>query len=162
MSQRAIIYMQVRTRVLDDVLLDFVGRGGSQVVLLGAGFDCRALRFTHELDSKHATVFEVDHPATQARKREVLRDDVGAKTEYIAWNFEERDMSELGAVLAEHGHDQRKPTLTIREGVTMYLTDGAIEASVRAMRDYSAPASRIAFTYVDQQPSNDPPCVRAS
>jgi len=148
--QRALVYMQVRTRVLDDALRGFMRDGGAQVVLLGAGFDCRALRFAHELEAKHATVFEVDHPATQARKREVLAGDVGAKTEYIAWNFEERDMSELPGALAERGHDASKPTLTIWEGVTMYLSENAIDASVRAMRDYSGPASRIAFTYVDR------------
>ena len=40
---RVVLYMQVRTRVLDDALLAFVRGGGAQIVLLGAGFDCRAL-----------------------------------------------------------------------------------------------------------------------
>src|SRR4051794_15538190 len=55
-----VIYMQVRTRVLDDAVRAFVARGGRQLVLLGAGYDCRALRI-----SEIETVFEVDHPATQ-------------------------------------------------------------------------------------------------
>ena len=46
-----LLWMQLRTRALDDVLLDFVRQGGRQVVLLGAGFDCRALRFGAELAS---------------------------------------------------------------------------------------------------------------
>ncbi len=149
--QRVIVYMQVRTRAIDDVLLAFVRGGGKQVVLLGAGFDCRALRFAHELDSRGVVTFEVDHPATQARKREVLREDVGAKVAYVEWNFETRAMSELLPVLAEHGHDRHKPTLTIWEGVTMYLTDGAIDASVRAMHAYSAVGSRVVFTYVERR-----------
>src|SRR5262245_43363744 len=39
-----ILYMQVRTRVIDDALRTWLGRGGRQLVLLGAGHDCRALR----------------------------------------------------------------------------------------------------------------------
>jgi len=146
--KRFVVYMQVRTRVIDDALRAFVARSGDQIVLLGAGFDCRALRFAHEL--RRATVFEVDHPATQAKKRAVLKDDVGARVEYVAWNFEERAMRELPKELARHGHDARKPTLTIWEGVTMYLSDEAIDQSLRAVRDYSAPGSEIAMTYVDR------------
>ena len=40
-----------------------------QVVILGAGFDCRSLRIR---GIEKARVFEVDHPATQARKRQCL------------------------------------------------------------------------------------------
>ena len=39
-----ILYMQVRTRVIDDAVRAFVAAGGRQLVLLGAGYDCRALR----------------------------------------------------------------------------------------------------------------------
>ena len=159
--RRAIVYMQVRTRAIDDALLAFVRGGGRQVVLLGAGFDCRALRFARELAG--ATVFEVDHPATQARKREVLdavdgsaeggtsrAPDVGAKTEYVAWNFEERPMRELPAALAAQGHDRARPTLTIWEGVTMYLGPRAIDESVVAVQDLSVAGSRFVFTYMDR------------
>lgn len=118
------------------------------MVILGAGFDCRALRFAHEL--AHATVFEVDHPATQARKREVLKGDVGAHTEYLAWDFEKRDPSELPSALAERGHDATRPTLTIWEGVTMYLSEQAIDACVRAVGAYSAPRSPFVLTYFDR------------
>ncbi|HEY1954605.1 MAG TPA: SAM-dependent methyltransferase [Polyangiaceae bacterium] len=146
--RRAIVYMQLRTRAIDDVLREFVRGGGRQVVLLGAGFDCRALRFARELAG--ATVFEVDHPATQARKRAVLANDVGAKTEYVAWNFEERPVAELPAELAARGHDASKPTLTIWEGVTMYLRPRAIDDSVAAVATYSAPGSRLVFTYMER------------
>ncbi|HEY4055636.1 MAG TPA: class I SAM-dependent methyltransferase, partial [Kofleriaceae bacterium] len=64
-----VVYMQVRTKLLDDAVRRFVEDGGDQVVLLGAGFDCRALRLP-ELDG--ATVYEVDHPATQQHKIRVL------------------------------------------------------------------------------------------
>ncbi len=146
--RRVLLYMQVRTRVIDDALRAFVRGGGTQIVILGAGFDCRALRFARELAD--ATVFEVDHPATQEKKRRVLRGCAGAKTEYVAWDFEQMPMRELGAMLASRGHDPERPTLTIWEGVTMYLTDGAIDATLRAIRGYSASGSRLTFNYTDR------------
>jgi len=144
-----ILYMQVRTRVIDDALRAFVASGGRQVVLLGAGFDCRAARFAGELEG--GVVFEVDHPATQARKREVLGSEPSAKTVYLAWNFEaDRPAGGLPRALAELGHDPGTPTLTIWEGVTTYLTEAAIDGTVRAVRAFSAEGSRFAFTYFDR------------
>lgn len=141
-----ILYMQVRTRVLDDELRAFVASGGRQVVLLGAGFDCRAARFARELGG--GLVFEVDHPATQARKRQVVGQVACAR--YLAWDFESRAVESLPDALAPLGHDRAQPTLTIWEGVTPYLTEPAIEATCQAVVRYSAPGSRLAFTYFDR------------
>jgi methyltransferase (TIGR00027 family) len=140
-----IAYMQVRTRLLDDAVREFVAANGRQIVLLGAGYDCRALRMPELADSR---VYEVDHPATQAHKRDVL-DRIGALSPsiYVTWDFETRPMDELPEGLAEAGHDARMPTLTIWEGVTMYLTEGAIDASLRAIAAWSGPGSRLAMTY---------------
>jgi methyltransferase (TIGR00027 family) len=140
-----VLYMQVRTRVLDDAVREFAAAGGDQVVILGAGYDCRALRMD---ELAGATVYEVDHPATQRHKQKVLA-ELGARSpaRTITWDFEKRQMSELPAALADAGHDPSRPTMTLWEGVTMYLTEPAIDASVRAIAGYSAPGSRLAMTY---------------
>jgi methyltransferase (TIGR00027 family) len=140
-----ILYMQVRTRVIDDALREFVKGGGRQLVLLGAGFDTRALRLPELAD---ANVFEVDHPATQARKRAVL-DRIGADSPatYVTWDFETRPMEDLPDELAAAGLDRADRVFTIWEGVTMYLTDAAIDASLRAIRAWSPPGSQLAMTY---------------
>jgi methyltransferase (TIGR00027 family) len=144
--RRWILYMQVRTRVIDDILCDFIDGGGRQVVILGAGYDCRAHRFAARLEE--SAVFEVDHPATQRRKRRILDGEgEGGNLRYVTWNFEAQPMSELPAALAHAGHRPELPTLTIWEGVTMYLTEEAIEDTLAAVRQYSAPASRLVFTY---------------
>ncbi|MBA3461146.1 MAG: SAM-dependent methyltransferase [Deltaproteobacteria bacterium] len=145
-----IAYMQVRTKLLDDAVRNFVDMGGRQVVLLGAGFDCRALRMP-ELDG--SVVFEVDHPATQEHKLSTLA-KLGAQSpaRYVTWDFETRAMDELPEGLADAGHDAEQPTLTIWEGVTMYLTEAAIDASLRAIADYSCPTSQLAMTYQAKTP----------
>jgi methyltransferase (TIGR00027 family) len=152
-----VLYMQVRTRVLDDAVRDFAARGGDQIVVLGAGYDCRALRLP---EIAAAAIFEVDHPATQAHKREVL-DGIGvvSPARYLAWQFLERPMGELPAALAELGHEPSRPTLTIWEGVTMYLNEASIDASVRAVGDYSAPGSVLAMTYFLRRQIARPPLL---
>lgn len=143
-----VLWMQVRTRFLDDELLRFVSAGGRQVLLLGAGFDARAARFANALGE--VTVFEVDHPATQAQKRGVLsrRGAPSARVVYVPWDFENRPLGELPDHLASLGHDRAAPTLTIWEGVTMYLTDRALDASVAAVAALSAEGSPFAMTYM--------------
>ncbi|MEQ1508378.1 MAG: SAM-dependent methyltransferase [Myxococcota bacterium] len=156
----AVLYMQVRTRAIDDVLRAFVAGGGRQVAILGAGYDCRASRFAAELGQTR--VFEIDHPATQARKRRVLppHPGPGPDVTYLAWDFEQRPVSELPGALGALGHDPTLPTLTVWEGVTMYLTEGAIDASVRAVATLSAPGSPFVISYLDKQYVDHPSVAR--
>ena len=57
-----------RTRLIDDWLVN-ASRQATQIVILGAGFDSRAYRLPALAGRR---VFEVDQPATQARKRRRL------------------------------------------------------------------------------------------
>lgn len=141
-----IVYMQVRTRLLDDAIRAFVAAGGRQILLLGAGYDSRALRMP---ELAGARVFEIDHPATQHHKRAVLdRLGVASPAHYLAWDFETQPMDDLPGALADAGHDPAAPSATIWEGVTMYLSEAAIDASLRAIATWSAPGSVLAMTYM--------------
>ncbi|HWO18245.1 MAG TPA: SAM-dependent methyltransferase [Kofleriaceae bacterium] len=143
--QHWILYMQVRTRVIDDAIRAFARGGGRQLVLLGAGYDCRALRMPELLGAR---VFEIDHPATQGHKRQTLaRLGAASPATYVTWNFEERPLEDLPEELAASGHDAARPSFTVWEGVTMYLSEPAIDASLRAIVEWSAPGSRLAMTY---------------
>ena len=151
-----LLTVQVRTRLIDEALLDFLAKGGDQVLLLGAGFDARATRFAEQL--RGARVFEVDHPATQARKRERLPDPRAVT--YLPWDFEARPVAALPQALSALGHDARRPTLTIWEGVTMYLSEPAIDASVRAVAELSAPGSPFVVTYFERSAIERPGLAR--
>jgi len=140
-----IAYMQVRTRLIDDAVRAFAAAGGHQIVVLGAGYDCRALRLAELAD---AQVYEIDHPATQGHKLEVLaRLGITSPAQYVTWDFETHPMDDLPGALADAGHDPTAASLTIWEGVTMYLTEGAIEASLRAITSWSPAGSELAMTY---------------
>ncbi len=144
--ESTLVTVQVRTHVIDEALLGFVEQGGAQVLVLGAGFDARAARFAGRLHNAH--VFEVDHPATQRRKRERLPDP--QQVRYLPWDFEASPVAGLPSALAALGHDPTRPTLTIWEGVTMYLSEPAVDATARAVAALSSPGSRFVFTYVER------------
>src|SRR5215468_1868913 len=67
-SRKMRIFIAARTRFAEDALVAAVERGVQQLVILGAGLDTYAYRSA--LTGLH--VFEVDHPATQAWKRQRL------------------------------------------------------------------------------------------
>jgi methyltransferase (TIGR00027 family) len=144
-----VAYVQVRTRAIDDALVEFAGAGGRQVVILGAGFDCRAARFADALGD--ARVYEIDHPATQARKRAAMAGVRQPPLAYVPWDFEARPMSELPGALAARGLDAAARTLVLWEGVTMYLSAPAVEETLAAVRRLGAPGSPLVFTYFEKK-----------
>jgi len=144
----AVVLQQLRTRFIDEDVEAFAASGGRQLVLLGAGFDCRAWRL-RALES--VTVFEVDHPATQAKKRALMeREQARARVVFVPWDFEREPLERLRARLGLDGHDARAATMTISEGVLPYLTDEAVEATFAAVARYSGPGSLFTFTYFDR------------
>jgi methyltransferase (TIGR00027 family) len=136
---RWLLYMQVRTFALDQEVIRFAQSGGRQLVLLGAGLDARALR----LRSLGLRVFEVDHPATQARKREL----VGDAATLMAWDFEHDPLRLLPGCLCDLGYLPKERGCVVWEGVSMYLSEAANEATFAMLADLLAEDSVVAFTY---------------
>jgi methyltransferase (TIGR00027 family) len=133
-----------RTRHFDEILLSEIRLGIEQVVLLGAGYDSRAFRFQRELEG--IRVFEIDHPGTQARKKDILakvtRKSPGNVT-YISVDFNQQSFQ---TALLEHGFVRTKNTLFLWEGVSYYLPQPVVE-SVLDFVGGCAPGSSIAFDY---------------
>jgi methyltransferase (TIGR00027 family) len=131
-----------RTAYIDDAVRAAAARGVRQVVLLGAGYDCRAHRMP---ELRAARVFEVDRDEIQALKRARLA-DLGARGDvrYVAVDFQRDD---LGVALSGAGWSGAEPSLVIWEGVTGYLTEPAVVAVLRWAATMAA-GSRIVFTYI--------------
>lgn len=68
-TRRLRFFIAVRTRLAEDMAASAVARTVTQHVTLGAGLDTFACRSPH---GDRLRCFEVDHPATQASKRERL------------------------------------------------------------------------------------------
>ncbi len=114
----------------------------AQFVILGAGFDTRAVNLPEDAKVRS---FEIDTPATIAVKRE-MQGKAGIATTgvtLIAADFEKQDWL---TQLTGAGFDPGKPTLFIWEGVTMYLDRTAVEDSLRKIAS-TAKGSVVAFDY---------------
>lgn len=138
----AVAALVVRSRYAEDRL---EAGGFSQYVLLGAGMDSFVWRRPDLV--RDMTVFEVDHPSTQAWKRERAAAMCLPETErhvFVPANFETED---LRAVLDRAGFDWGRPTLFSWLGVVMYLTRDAIAATLRTLSG-AGPGSGIVMTYV--------------
>jgi methyltransferase (TIGR00027 family) len=133
-----------RHRLLDDLLLAEVAAGASQAVILGAGYDARAYRFPPGRGGA-ARYFEVDHPTLSARKRTLAAKVAGGEqphVRYVTVDFLREGIPER---LIAEGFDPAVRTVFLWEGVTMYLTPAAVEATLAAVRGLAAPGSVIAF-----------------
>jgi methyltransferase (TIGR00027 family) len=147
--RRLLLWMQLRTRAIDDITTGFARDGGRQIVLLGAGFDSRAVRLAPELMG--ARCFEVDHPSTQARKRRLLEaGSVHAIADYVPWDFERDPLGELPERLQMQGLDPQRPTLTIWEGVIPYLTERAVQDTLSAVRGFGSHGSQVVLHYIER------------
>ena len=137
--------VHVRTRHIDSVFEESVKSGANQVVILGAGLDSRAYRFDKRLGGGH--VFEVDFPPTQEYKKKRVREIRGslpAHVRYVPIDFTKDD---LKSVLEAAGYDRTKKTTFVWEGVTFYIPEEAVDATLRFVATHSAPGSRIVFDY---------------
>ena len=137
-------YVLARTKLLDALFVGALDDGVPQVVLLGAGMDTRAIRFRGK--NRGTKVFELDIETTQRPKLEILaRKGVPLPEEliFVAIDFEKESLVEA---LTAAGYRSNRRSLFLWEGVTMYLTTEAVDATLAFVR--AATEARIAFDYV--------------
>ncbi len=133
-------FVLARQRFTDDALAAAIAAGVDQLVVVGAGYDTRAWRFGEQL----AVAFEVDHPATAARKDRLVAalPALGVDRRAVKADLSVED---LGEVLQAAGFDPSRPAFFAWEGVTMYLSESAVLGALRTMRALMAPGSTLAF-----------------
>jgi methyltransferase (TIGR00027 family) len=141
-----------RTRFIDEAVRAAVDSGVEQAVILGAGFDARPYRLA-ALSGR--TTFEVDHPSTSAAKQRVLAAVLRTPPAHVRFVPVDFDSERLESAMAAAGYDAGRRTLFIWEGVTNYLTEGAVDETLRWCAR-AAPGSTVVFTYVHRQVLDDP------
>lgn len=135
-------WLVVRSRFAEDCLTGAVAAGVTQYVLLGAGLDTFALRNPYP----DLRVFEVDHPRTQAWKRELLATaglTMPSQAQLVPVDFERE---ELLHALAAAGLDRGAKTLFAWLGVVPYLTQPAFRATLSVIAE-SATGSGVVLDY---------------
>jgi methyltransferase (TIGR00027 family) len=139
-----------RTRFFDERVLAALSAGVRQVVILGAGYDDRALRFR----SPGVRFFELDHPATQRDKRRRLGVMPTADRGPVlaAADFRHDDVT---AVLQASGHAADQPTLFLCEGLLVYLDRPACVRLLSAARASAAEGSQLAASLATHRDGAD-------
>jgi methyltransferase (TIGR00027 family) len=140
-----------RTRFIDDTAEAALADGCRQVVILGAGFDSRAYRME---PMRAVRVFEVDHPSTSAMKRAVVTRALGRVPEHVRFVAVDFDAGPWDGALDAAGYDPGRRTLVIWEGVSNYLTEAAVDGTLRWCGGIS-PGSHVVFTYVHARVLDD-------
>jgi methyltransferase (TIGR00027 family) len=129
-----------RSRYVEDVLVARLAAGLDQVIILGAGFDTTALAHA----DASCRFFEVDHPATQNEKRQILARHAALKhdTHFVSVDFAKDDLADalLGA-----GFSRERPALVSWLGVVMYLDQQVTVDTLVTLRPLLAQGSEIIF-----------------
>jgi methyltransferase (TIGR00027 family) len=140
-SMRA--FVVARSRYAEDALAHAVQHhNATQYVLLGAGLDT----FAHRNPHPALRVFEIDHPATQAWKLDLLARSALAippTLTHVPVDFEHQDLAHR---LAESGFDPTRPTVFAMLGVVPYLTLEAFRSTLRLIAA-QPPGSAVVFDY---------------
>jgi methyltransferase (TIGR00027 family) len=137
-------FIAVRSRYAEDQLARAVERGVRQYVVLGAGLDTFAYRNPFQSTGLH--VFEVDHPATQAWKREQLRSAGIAVPQDLTFAAVDFERQSLADGLLQAGFDQQQPAFFSWLGVTPYLSRAAFDATMHFIASLPA-TSGVVFDY---------------
>ena len=142
-------YFIARTAFIDHIFKQSITDDIPQIVLLGAGYDTRAYRY--RMSIKHTRIFELDIQSTQKRKQEVLNSaniEIPQEVTFVSVNLKQDQLKE---VLCNTGFDPTMKTLFIWEGVTYYLTEEAVAATLCFIKNNSPYGSILCFDYMTEQ-----------
>jgi methyltransferase (TIGR00027 family) len=134
-----------RSRIAEDALSRAVDRGVRQIVILGAGLDTFALRNPHR--ARHIRIYEVDHRATQAWKRQRLAEAQIALPRWLIFVPVDFEQDDVGEKLVAAGFQQNSPAFFHWLGVVPYLTGDAIGRTLDYMS--SIQNSEVVFDYLE-------------
>jgi methyltransferase (TIGR00027 family) len=144
-------FLVARSRYAEDKLAEAFAEGVTQYVLLGAGLDT----FAHRNPHPRLRVFEVDHPATQQWKRELLAVSRLSAPENLVYAPVDFESQSLQKQLEVAGFDFGAPAFFAWLGVVPYLTLDAFRATIGfiasrgrgsgVVLDYAQPRSALPF-----------------
>jgi methyltransferase (TIGR00027 family) len=140
----------MRTRYIDDGVREAFAGGARQVLILGCGFDCRALRMGEIAQGCIAT-YEVDFAEQLRAKREILTAAgvalpahvVPVACDLASSSFE----TLLTRALRAAGYATHQQVCMIWEGVIGYLDDATVDRSLRWLANAGSSGSRLLYNY---------------
>jgi len=140
------VYLSIRTRFFDEGLLAAVGESTiTQIVILAAGMDARALRLDWPAG---ITVFEIDRDDVFDRKEEAL---VNARLTCDRRIVRADLATPWVQALLDAGFDPTRPTAILAEGLLMYLDERAVNDLFTELKSLACEGSWIAMDLVNTE-----------
>jgi methyltransferase (TIGR00027 family) len=139
-------YVIARTKYIDAVFKQALAEQFDQILLFGAGFDTRALRF--QAEAQHTRIFELDAPLTQQAKiRQYQKRNLSVPSNvvFIAIDFDEESLPDK---LDAAGFRKDRRSLFILEGLLMYLEPESIQVTFQTIQEYAGRGSWAVFDYI--------------
>lgn len=139
-------YVVARTKYIDAALSQALTEQCDQVLILGSGFDTRALRF--DAEAKATRIFEVDTPITQNAKLGQYRRRrlaIPPNVTFVAVDFDKESWLRK---LTEAGFRRGQRDLFILEGLLMYLQSTSVDELFQDIQSCTGLGSRVVFDYV--------------
>lgn len=118
----------------------------TNIFILGAGFDSRAIRFQNQL--QQSRIFELDHPISQKNKIakiQELKIPILSNLCYTPIDFNQQNLAQVFQALPI---EQGEKNLFILEGLIMYLSPSTVDNIFSAIDAYAPVGSEIIFDYV--------------
>jgi len=146
-------HVVLRSRFAEDRLAESRVRGVTQYVILGAGYDTFFARQPEW--ARSLRIFEIDQPATQQDKRAKIaaaRLPVPSNLTFGSVNFEAESLADG---LRRHGVSFDQPTFFSWLGVTMYLSEPTIDATLATVLSFPR-GSEIVFTFATRARADEP------
>lgn len=143
-----------RARFIEDLVLQELGKGLAQYVILGAGLDTFAQR-RPEIASR-IRVFEVDQAEPQAWKKQRLLDlgfGIPDWLRFVPMNFEAGEA--WWDALSKSGFDSSRPSVFASTGVSMYLSKEANQGTLEKIARF-VPGTCLAMTFILPLEATDP------
>ncbi len=146
-------HVLLRSRFAEERLRKAVERGATQLVILGAGLD--TFPYRQPAWAGALRIFEVDHPASQAGKRDRLSAAAIAIPSNVLFVPVDFEQDTLTNGLARAGFDAGAMTFVSCLGVLVYLTGEAIAGLFAFIASLPA-GSECAFTFGGARTPDEP------
>ena len=151
------LFIAMRSRFAEDSARRAIDKGVRQILVLGAGLDTFAYRLERTPELR---IFELDHPATQAEKRRRLNEAQIAEPQHVSYVAHDFESGSMTAALKAAGLDPDKGAFVLWLGVTPYLTEEAVLATLGELASWPG-GTEVVFDYTNPPDRVTDPAARA-
>jgi len=138
-------YVIARAKCFDEQFFKALQAQVPQIVILGAGYDTRAIRYQSQ--NHGSRIFELDTGVLQSRKRAIFEKNGVVIPDNLTFSPITFGKETLADALNKAGYDSTQTTLFLWEGVTYYLTESAVFETFAFIKNSAASGSELLFDY---------------